>query len=203
MNFEARLPDDPPSWVIDAEKSIAAGFMVGLSPGFVVPPASAVPDAERLEPEPGNPGWQIRVIRAAVLREFSVVTAPVYADAAVDLRGEDLWPGADAEAAPVAVTITAAEVAAAVGVDSTTATRLLAVVTELVNRFAPDAPDAIANEGAIRTAGWLAEQPSAAIRSETEGDIRTSYAPMMQSALRHSGAMALLSPWKVRRAGAI
>ena len=89
VNFEARLPDDPPSWVIDAEKSIAAGLMVGLSPGFVVPPASAVPDAERLEPEPGNPGVQIRVIRAAVLREFSVVTAPVYADAAVDLRGED------------------------------------------------------------------------------------------------------------------
>ena len=76
----------------------------------------------------------------------------------------------------MAVTITAAEVAEAVGVDPATATRLLAVVTELVNRFAPDAPDAIANEGAIRTTGWLAEQSSAAITSETEGDIRTSYA---------------------------
>ena len=89
VNFEARLPDDPPSWVIDAEKSIAAGLMVGLSPGFVVPPASAVPDAERLEPEPGNPGVQVRVIREAVLRELSVVTAPSYPDAAVDLRAED------------------------------------------------------------------------------------------------------------------
>ena len=89
VNFEARLPDDPPSWVVDAEKSIAAGLMVGLSPGFVVPPASAVPDAERLEPEPGNPGVQVRVIREAVLREFSVVTAPSYPDAAVDLRAED------------------------------------------------------------------------------------------------------------------
>ena len=87
--FEARLPDDPPSWVVDAEKSIAAGLMVGLSPGFTVPPASAVPDAERLEPEPGNPGVQVRVIREAVLREFSVVTAPAYPDAAVDLRAED------------------------------------------------------------------------------------------------------------------
>ena len=62
--------------------------MVGLSPGFTVPPASAVPDAERLEDEPGNPGVQIRVIRAAVLREFSIVTAPAYPDAAVDLRAE-------------------------------------------------------------------------------------------------------------------
>ena len=103
----------------------------------------------------------------------------------------------------MAVTITAAELAEAVGVDSTTATRLLAVAAALVNRYAPDAPDAISNEAVIRTAGWLAEQPSAAIRSETEGDIRTSYSPMMQSALRHSGAMALCSPWKIRRAGLI
>ena len=75
VTFEAQLPDDPPSWVVDAEKSIAAGLMVGLSPGFTVPPASAVPDAERLEPEPGNPGVQVRVIREAVLREFSIVTS--------------------------------------------------------------------------------------------------------------------------------
>ena len=89
VTFEARFPDDPPSWVIDAERTIAAGPMTGLSPGFTVPPASAVPDAERLEPEPGNPGVQIRVIRAAVLREMSLVTAPAYQDAAVDLRAED------------------------------------------------------------------------------------------------------------------
>ena len=38
VTFEARLPDDPPSWVIDAERAIAAGLMTGLSPGFVVPP---------------------------------------------------------------------------------------------------------------------------------------------------------------------
>ena len=103
----------------------------------------------------------------------------------------------------MAVTITAAQLAEAVGVDSTTAARLLAVAAALVGRYAPDAPYAVANEAVIRTVGWLAEQPSAAIRSETEGDIRTSYAPMMQSALRHSGSMALLSPWKMRRAGAI
>ena len=89
VTFEAQLPDDPPSWITDAERAVAAGLMVGLSPGFTVPPASAVPDAERLEPEPGNPGVQIRVIREAVLREFSVVTAPAYPDAAVDLRADD------------------------------------------------------------------------------------------------------------------
>ena len=103
----------------------------------------------------------------------------------------------------MAVTLTSAELAEAVGVDLATATRLLAVASALVQRFADGAPAEISNEAVIRTAGWLAEQPSAAITSETEGDIRTSYAPSMQSALRHSGAMGLLSPWKVRRAGAI
>ena len=103
----------------------------------------------------------------------------------------------------MAVTMTATAFAEAIGADSATATRLLAVASELVNRHAPDAPVAIQNEAAIRTAGWLAEQPSTAITSETEGDIRTSYAPAMTSALRHSGGMALLSPWRVRRAGQI
>ena len=103
----------------------------------------------------------------------------------------------------MAVTLTAAQLAEAVGVSSTTAGRLLAVASALVERYATDAPHAISNEAAIRTAGWLAEQPAAAIRAETEADISTSYAPSMQSALRHSGAMALLSPWKIRRAGAI
>ena len=95
VTFEAQLPDDPPSWITDAERAVAAGLMVGLSPGFTVPPASAVPDAERLEPEPGNPGVQVRVIREAVLREFSIVTSAAYADAAVDLRAEDFGRAAN------------------------------------------------------------------------------------------------------------
>ena len=103
----------------------------------------------------------------------------------------------------MALTLTAAELAEAIGVDSAAATRLLPVATALVTRYAPAAPAPISNEAAIRCAGWLAEQPNASITSETEGDIRTSYAPTMTSALRHSGGMALLSPWKVRRAGAV
>ena len=103
----------------------------------------------------------------------------------------------------MAVTITAAQLAEAIGTDSATATRLLPVGTELVNRYAPSTPDAIANESCVRVCGWLAEQPAAAIRSDKIGDIETDFAPTHLSALRHSGAMALLSPWKVRRAGAI
>lgn len=88
VTFEARLPEDPPSWVVDAEKAIAAGIMVGLSPGFQVPPLSVVPQAEVLEDETGNPGVQVRRINHAVLRELSVVTSPAYVDAGVDLRAE-------------------------------------------------------------------------------------------------------------------
>ena len=89
------------------------------------------------------------------------------------------------------------------GIDSVTATRLLAVSTALVERYAPDAPEPIQNEAAIRCCGWLNEQPAAAVRSESVGDISAAYAPNMMGALRHSGAMALLSPWKIRRAGSI
>ena len=73
----------------------------------------------------------------------------------------------------------------------------------LVERYAASAPGAIKRESVIRAAGWLAQQPAAAVRSEAEGDISTGFAATHVSALRHSGAMALLSPWKVRRAGAI
>ena len=92
VRFEATLPDEAltPSWVLDVEKAIANKTMIGLSPGFRVPPVSVVPNAERLIPEPGNPGVQIRQISDAVLREFSIVTAGIYDDALVELRAEDL-----------------------------------------------------------------------------------------------------------------
>ena len=89
VRFTATLPADPPPWVVDAEKAIRAGTMTGLSPGFRVPPRSAVANAEELLPEPGNPSVQIRQVNAAVLREFSIVTAPTYDDAFIEMRSED------------------------------------------------------------------------------------------------------------------
>ena len=101
----------------------------------------------------------------------------------------------------MAVTLTAAELVEAIGVEAPKATRLLPVVTELVTRYAPDAPAEIANEAAIRAAGWLHEQPKASIRGESAGPFTVNYMPSMSSALRNSGATALLAPWRVRRAG--
>ena len=90
VRFTATLPADPPSWVTDATKAINAGTMTGLSPGFRVPPRDTVLNAEELLPEPGNPSVQIRQINHAVLREFSVVTAPTYDDAFIEMRAEDV-----------------------------------------------------------------------------------------------------------------
>ena len=105
----------------------------------------------------------------------------------------------------MAVTVNATELATAVdgGLDPATAIRLLAVSRELVERYCPEAPDQVANEAVIRCSGWLADQPSAPIRSQSVGPMSLDFEPSRQSALRHSGAMALLSPWKIRRGGAI
>ena len=90
VRFVATLPPEEltPTWITDAEKAIANGTMTGLSPGFTVPPMSAVQGAEDLIPEPGNPGVKIRRVFQAVVREWSVVTSGAYVDAQVDLREE-------------------------------------------------------------------------------------------------------------------
>ena len=91
VRFEVDLPDvaDQPSHMRDAVAMVRSGLAGGISPGFRVPPRNVVPEAETLEPEPGNPGVDIRVIRQAVLYELSIVTRPAYAETSVDVRAED------------------------------------------------------------------------------------------------------------------
>ena len=101
----------------------------------------------------------------------------------------------------MAVTLTAQALGEAADIDTTTATRLLTIVVALVDHYAPDAPDALSNQAAIRTAGWISEHPSASIRSEEVGDIRTAFAPSMTGAMLHSGAKSLLYPWRSKTGG--
>ena len=75
----------------DTVRMVRAGLAGGVSPGFRVPPASAVADAEGLEPEPGNPGVQVRVIRQAVLHELSIVTRPAYSETEIVARADELF----------------------------------------------------------------------------------------------------------------
>ena len=95
VEFEIDLPDeaDQPSYMKDAIAMIRGGLIGGISPGFRVPPRAVVPDGERLEPEPGNPAVQVRVIENAVLSELSIVTRPAYSETDVDVRAlEALTP---------------------------------------------------------------------------------------------------------------
>ena len=91
----------------------------------------------------------------------------------------------------MAVTLTVPQLTNALRVGDTPeeteiVTRLLAVGTELVGQYAPDAPDAILDEAVVRTAGYLFDQPTVSNRSP--------------NALRNSGAAALLAPYRVQRA---
>ena len=72
----------------------------------------------------------------------------------------------------------------------------------LVERFAPNAPASIQNEACLRTIGYLFDR-SAGLQERSSDGLTVAQAPGQISALRHSGAMALLSPWKVRRGGAV
>ena len=88
LEFVADLPDLAPTWVDDTVRSIESGLATGISPGFRVPPRSAVPDAERLVAEAGNAGVQIREIREGTLYELSVVTRPAYRETELQLRAD-------------------------------------------------------------------------------------------------------------------
>ena len=75
------------SWVQDFLAGFKAGLIVGISPGFRIPPPEAVPDAEETEEEdPAEGNALIRTIRAAVLFEMSVVTRPAYDETAIEER---------------------------------------------------------------------------------------------------------------------
>ncbi|MDE2783791.1 MAG: hypothetical protein OXK77_12610 [Gemmatimonadota bacterium] len=104
----------------------------------------------------------------------------------------------------MAVTITGAELEAVIGAERAVAERLLSVATAVVERYAPDAPSDIQNEAVIRFAGYLHQsRATIAFRSTSIGGIDVQGPPTHAPAFRNCGAMALLSPWKVRRAGVI
>ena len=91
LEFEVDLPAeaDRPSYMRDTVRMIRAGLAGGVSPGFRVPPKSAVADAETFEDEPRT-GVKVRVINAAVLHELSIVTRPAYTETEIDVRAFDI-----------------------------------------------------------------------------------------------------------------
>jgi len=113
------------------------------------------------------------------------------------------WPATPAALAKARACLREA-VAGAGGLSDDRVDTLGATASALVERYAAGAPVAVKNEATIRTAGWLHGRPKSGETWQEIGDILNRRWPAgHKSALRHSGAMALLSPWKTRRAGAI
>lgn len=78
----------------------------------------------------------------------------------------------------------------------------LAVAKALVERYAATAPTAVQNEACLRVVAYLFDRPAGLTEKSGDG-FTVAAAPGHTGALRHSGAMALLNPWKSRRARAI
>ena len=106
----------------------------------------------------------------------------------------------------MAVTIQADALATELNIPPTTAARLLAVATERVTRYAPQAPDAMANEGVIRFVGYLVGSAGGGYgsqRSTEVGPLKVEYVGNHAMAFRNCGAESLLTQYRIRRAGAI
>ncbi len=81
------------SWARDFLAAFEAGLVVGLSPGFRLPPQRTVPNAEKVtreDPKKGNA--VIRTITAALLFELSAVTRAAYPEAQLAARSWALPP---------------------------------------------------------------------------------------------------------------
>ncbi|MGR3515378.1 MAG: HK97 family phage prohead protease [Paracoccaceae bacterium] len=79
------------SFVADFLGAFSAGLIVGLSPGFRIPPPRTVPDAETVEEEDPSEGTAlIRTVNQALLYEVSAVTRPAYDEAQIEARSWDV-----------------------------------------------------------------------------------------------------------------
>lgn len=77
------------SYAKDVLALVGAGLVVGLSPGFRIPPKRTVPNAETITDEDPSEGRAIiRTINEALLYELSIVTAPAYHDSLVETADE-------------------------------------------------------------------------------------------------------------------
>ncbi|MEY8840018.1 HK97 family phage prohead protease [Cribrihabitans sp. XS_ASV171] len=86
------------SYVADFLAGFYAGLIIGLSPGFRIPPERTVEDAETVEEEDPEEGTAlIRTVHHALLYEISAVTRPAYDETQLEARN---WAPAAASTDP-------------------------------------------------------------------------------------------------------
>ena len=118
------------------------------------------------------------------------------------LRNTDTDPAPDPDPDPT-VTVTAQQLADESGAAIARATRVLPVATQAVTDYAPDAPEPLQNEAVLRFGGYLLGSGYGEVRSKSIGPLSVEHVVNHAAAFRNSGAAALLTRHKVRRAGAI
>ena len=100
--------------------------------------------------------------------------------------------------------MTADELQPKIGAESVgRAEEVLNAANAMVDQYAPRAPAALRREAIIRFAGYLVESDFGGIEREEIGPRAVAYPTNHASMFRNSGAAALLSRWRVRRAGTI
>ena len=88
--------------------------------------------------------------------------------------------------------------------DDDSANALGEAAAATVEAYAPGAPQALKDEALIRFAGYLSGSDYGGIVSETSvASAQVTYVVNHSNAWRNSGAAALLTRWRIRRAGAI
>ena len=104
---------------------------------------------------------------------------------------------------PAAIACIKVSIAGGASLTDDRAAALGETASALVERFAPDAPQAVKNEAVIRIAGWIrAREPkpvqAVTLNSGFRLDFRERF--FAPNAMTNSGARSLLLPWRVRRA---
>ena len=103
---------------------------------------------------------------------------------------------------PAAVACIKTSIAGGAKLSNDRAAALGEAAAALVERFAPDAPDAIKNESVIRLAGWVNAREPKPIQGLTISGMRFDFRERFfaPNAMTNSGARSLLLPWRIRRA---
>ena len=113
------------------------------------------------------------------------------------------FPDSCPEPTPTGVTLTAQALATETGAELDQAERILAVATATVIEYAPHAPTVLLNEAVIRLGGYLLQSDFGTVREESIGQLSRSFVVNHAMAFRNSGAQALITRYKVRRAGRV
>ncbi len=99
--------------------------------------------------------------------------------------------------------VTADQLAAESGATLDRASRVLPAAVQAVEDYAATAPEALKDEAVYRFGGYLLGSDYGAVRNESIGPRSVEYQMNHAAMFRNSGAAALLTRYRVRRAGAV